>query len=152
MKHITKLNQFKITENLYQKLELVLGDELSKSKKHKAYYLFTVLFSEGWWVEDNVDKVRKAVRDHTLNLIWERRDPNERDDDNIIIYFLEKENGKYFIVLVHDRVHNHEGPGLLDMIPVKRNDFGMTCIYPRPRPSRRKLKTNRNKNLISQKS
>lgn len=152
MKQITKLNQFKITERLYEKLELVLCNELSKSKKHKAYYLFTVLFSEGWWVEDNVDKVRKAVYDHTLNLIWERRDPNERDDDNIIIYFLEKENGKYFIVLVHDRVQNYEGPDLLDMIPVKRNDYGMTRIFPRPRPVRRKLKTTRNKNLSYNKS
>ena len=152
MKQITKLNQSKITEHLYNKLEFALRDELSKSGKYKAYYLFTVLFSEGWWVEDNVDKVRKAVYDHTLNLIWERRDPNERDDDNIIIYFLEKENGKSFIVLVYDSADYSKGPDLLDIIPVKRNDYGMTRIYPRPRPARRKLKINRNKKLSLQKS
>ena len=140
------------TEYLYDKFELAVRHALTGSKKHKVYYLFTVLFSEGWWVEDNVDIVRKAVHDHSLNLIWERRNPDEKDDDNIIIYFLQKENGKYFIVLVHDPVDSYEGPDLLDMIPVKRNDYGMTRIYPRPRPVRRKLKTNRNKNLSSQKS
>lgn len=150
MKQITDLDQFKITEDLYKILQLALQNDLSGSKKHKAYYLFTVLFSEGWWVEDNVDMIRTAVHDHTLNLIWERRNPDEKDDDNIIIYFLEKENGKYFIVLVHDPVEYSKRPKLLDIIPVRRNDYGMTRIYPRPAP--RKLKTAGNKGFTSQKS
>ena len=152
MKQTTKRNQFETLEHLYNKLYLALGNDLNNSKQHKAYYLFTVLFSEGWWAEDNVDMVRKAVHEHSLNLIWERRNPDERDDDNIHIYFLEKENGKYFIVLVFDSIDFTKGPDLLDIIPVKRNDYGMTRIYLRPRPARRKLKTTRNKNLSSQKS
>jgi hypothetical protein len=74
--------------------------------------------------------VKKAVLNHTLNLIWERRDPDERNDDNINIYFLENEKGKYFIVLIYDSVSNDESPKLLEMIPVKKNDYEMTQIFP----------------------
>lgn len=145
----TKNSQFKTTEHLYIKLELAMAGDLYDSKKHKAYYLFTVLFSEGWWVEDNVAIVRKAVRDHSLNLIWERRDPAKKDDDNIHIYFLENEKGKHFIVLVRDPIDLTEGPELLCKIPVKRNDYEMTRIY--PRPARPKRKIARNKSFILEK-
>ena len=147
---LTSKDLLKIADDLYNRLVLAVPDNLLSSKKHKAYYLFTVLFSEGWWAEDNVAMVKEAVLNHSLNLIWERRNPVERDDDNIIIYFLEKENGKYFIVLVHDPVDYSEGPKLLDMIPVRRNDYGMTRIF--PRPVRCKLKSTRNKKLSLQKS
>jgi hypothetical protein len=130
--------QLKSLENLYDELELVMWDDLSNSKKHKAYYLFTVLFSEGWWAEDNVEMVKNAVLNHTLNLIWQRRDPDEINDDHINIYFLENEKGKYFIILVHDSVAEAESPKLLEMISVKRNDYEMTRIYPRPAPRKPK--------------
>lgn len=150
MKPITQRNQFKTMEHLYLKLSLALKDNLFDSKKQKAYYLFTVLFSEGWWVEDNVEIVKEAVRNHSLNLVWERRDPDERDDDNIHIYFLENEKGKNFIVLVLDSIDPSKRPELLDMIPVKRNDYEMTRIY--PRPVSRKLKSTSKKNIAIQKS
>ena len=152
MKQISKRNQDETLEHLYNKLCLAVPERLINSKKHKAYYLFTVLYSEGWWAENNMSKVKRAVLDHSLNLIWERRDPDQRDDDNIHIYFLENENGKFFIILVHDPLDSCAEADLPEIIPVKRNDYGMTRIYPRPRPARRKLKTTGNKTLSSQKS
>jgi hypothetical protein len=155
MKQTFKQNQLETLEHLYNKLYLALANDLndlSKSKKHKAYYLFTVLYSEGWWAENNMSKVKKAVLDHSLNLIWERRDPDDRNDDNIHIYFLENEKGKFFIILVHDPHDWSAEADRPEIIPVKRNDYGMTRIHPLPRPVRRKLKTNRNKILTPQKS
>ena len=125
-----------------------MGDDLYQSKKHKAYYLFSVLFSEGWWADDNVAIVKKAVRDHSLNLVWERRNPDDRDDDNIHIYFLENEKGKFSIILLLDPHCEGESLEILDIIPVKRNDYEMTRIY--PRPAKRRLKRTRNKSLTSQ--
>ena len=83
-------------------LELALWDRLSNSKNHKAYYLFAVLFSEAYWLKDNVRMVRKAVRNNTLHHIKDKRHPDEQDDDNIDIYFLEEGNGKFFIVLLYN--------------------------------------------------
>jgi hypothetical protein len=54
-----KWNQFESTEKLYTDLELALWDRLSDSKKHKAYYPFSVLFSEAYYLENNVSMVQR---------------------------------------------------------------------------------------------
>jgi hypothetical protein len=132
MKQTFKWSPFESTEDLYDHLELALWDDLHDSKNHKAYYLFSVLYSDGWWLENNVARVRKAVLDHTLNLIWERRHPDNHDDDNIDIFFLEDKKGKCSIVLLHSSLTLLGEETVLDMIPVNRKDYEMTQIYPLP--------------------
>jgi hypothetical protein len=125
-----KWNQFESTEKLYNDLVLALWDRLSDSKKHKAYYLFSVLFSEAYYLENNVSMVRDAVRNNTLNLIREGCHPDDKYDDNIVIYFLDEGKGQFFIVLLFKPHSYTEQDAVLDIIPVKRNDYEMTQIYP----------------------
>src|ERR1700712_2931891 len=132
MKQPFKWNPLESTEFLYEDLELALWDDLQDSKNHKAYYLFSVLYSEGWWAENNVAMVKEAILNHSLHLIWERRHPDNHDDDNIDIYFLEDALGKYSIVLLHSSLTLVGEETVLDIIPVTRNDYEMTQIYPQP--------------------
>jgi hypothetical protein len=132
MKQTFKWNPLESTEGLYDNLELALWDELYGSKKHKAYYLFSVLYSEGWWAENNVEMIREAILNHSLHLIWERRHPDNHDDDNIDIYFLEDAQGKSSIVLLHSSLTLVGEETVLDIIPVNRRDYEMTQIYPAP--------------------
>ncbi len=73
--------------------------------------------------------VRKAVRNNTLNLIRDKCHPDEKDDDNIDIYFLEEEKGNSLSSYCIIRYMNRKS-AVLDIIPVKRNDYEMTQIYP----------------------
>jgi hypothetical protein len=135
MKHISRFNRLKSGEDLYDRLELLLFDRLYR-KKHKAYYLFAVLFSEAWWLKDNVCMVRKAVRNNTLHLIKDKRHPDEQDDDHIDIYFLEEKDGKFNIVLLYNPYYGDRKSVVLDIIPVKSKDYQMKLIHPaRPRKS-----------------
>jgi hypothetical protein len=129
MKQTLKWNQLKSRKDLHGRLELLLFDRLYR-KKHKAYYLFAVLFSEAWWLKDNVRMVRKAVRNNTLHLIKDKLHPDEQDDDNIDIYFLEEGNGKFNIVLLYNPCHRDGKSAVLDIIPVKSKDYQMTQIHP----------------------
>jgi len=125
-----KWNQFRSTEHLYDYLEIAFRGRLSNSRKHKAYFLFSVLFSKAYWLENSVSMVRNAVYNNTLYLIGNKRHPDKQDDDNIDIYFLEDEKGQFFIVLVYNPFHETRQLALLDIIPVKTNDYQMTQIYP----------------------
>ena len=132
MKQTFKWNPRESTEFLYDHLELALWDDLYGSKNHTAYYLFSVLYSEGWWAENNVEMIREAILNHSLHLIWERRHPDNHDDDNIDIYFLEDAQGKCSIVLLHSSLTMVGEETVLDIIPVNRHDYEMTQIYPAP--------------------
>lgn len=125
-----KWNQFKSIEDLYDRLEIAFRGRLSNSRKHKAYFLFSVLFSEAYWLEDNLTMVQEAVHSNTLDQITEKRHPDEQNDDNIDIYFLEDEKGQYFIVLVYNQFYTERNDDLLNIIPVKTKDYLMTQIYP----------------------
>jgi hypothetical protein len=74
--------------------------------------------------------VRDAVRNNTLNLIREGCHPDDKYDDNIVIYFLDEGKGQFFIVLLFKPHSYTEQDAVLDIIPVKRNDYEMTQIYP----------------------
>jgi hypothetical protein len=126
----TKFKKSNPAEHLYTLLELALWDRLSDSKKHKAYYLFSVLYSEAYYFDNNVSLVRDAVRNNTLDLLREGCNPNDKYDDNIDIYFLDEGKGKFFIVLLFNPNNWYENRRILDIIPVKRNDYQMTQIYP----------------------
>jgi hypothetical protein len=126
----TKLKKSDPAENLYTALELLLWNRLHKSKKHKAYYLFSILYSEAYYFDNNVSLVRDAVRNNTLDLLREGCKPNDKYDDNIVIYFLDEGMGKFFIVLLFNPHNWSEDRRILDIIPVKRNDYQMTQIFP----------------------
>lgn len=129
----TEWNPFDDAEDSYNGLLLALWNELCDSRKHKAYYLFSILYSEAYWLEKNVSLVREAVLHDTLDLLKEKCDPADQYDDNIAIYFWEDEKGKFFIVLVYVPQNGEDlVESVLDIIPVKRNDYEMMQIYPVP--------------------
>ncbi len=139
----TSLKKSDPAEDLYSNLLLLLWHRLSDSKKHKAYYLFSVLFSEEYYYENNVSLVKDAVRNNTLELLREGCRPNDKYDDNIVIYFLDEGEGKYFIVLLYNPVDWYEDRRILGIIPVKRNDYQMTQIFPLQKaPRRSNISTN----------
>ena len=51
MKQTTKWNQFESKEDLYLPLKFALWDTSHQKKRHKAYFLFSVLFLEAWWLK-----------------------------------------------------------------------------------------------------
>ena len=147
MKQTTKWNQFESKEDLYLPLKLALWDTSHQKKRHKAYFLFSVLFLKAWWLKNNLFMVRKAVRNNTLDQIREKRHPDVQDDDNIDIYFIDEGNGKFFIVLLYNPCHYHRGRSLLGIIPVRTNDYKMTKIYPLRAKTNRKITTHRKTHL-----
>jgi hypothetical protein len=132
MKENSHVNQLASPEYLYSGLLLALWNKLCKSKKHKAFYLFSVYFSHAYWLKDIIPIVRDAVQNDTLHLVRENCDPADKYEDSILIYFLEDDMKQFFIVLVYKTLQKPDEDSLLDIIPVTTNNYQMMQIYPDP--------------------
>ena len=132
MKQNYHINQIASPEYLYSVLLLALWNKLYKSKKHKAFYLFSVSFSDAYWLKDIVSIVRDAVENNALHLLRESCDPADKYEDSIWIYFLEDGRKQFFIVLIYKSLQKRDEDSLLDIIPVTTNNYQMMQIYPDP--------------------
>jgi hypothetical protein len=132
MKQNSHVNQIASPEYLYSVLLLALWNKLCKSKKHKAFYLFSVFFSDAYWLKDIVPIVRDAVENNTLHLVRENCDPADKYEDSILVYFLEDGTKQFFIVLVYKSLQKPDEDSLVDIIPVTNNNYQMMQIYPDP--------------------